>query len=155
MERLAQQLSEHMLLSALQKYAPLGQWKRIRFSSRPIRRAKHFRRSRQCFLEERNVLLSIDGVTQKKERPAQQLSEHMLLNTAKISRGLSVKAISVIIWIEQTLIVYSNIFFYQTYTVYNFLRRMVCAALYPGAPVTPPPGWAPDPHRKRFLTGIW
>ena len=23
------------------------------------------------------------------------------------------------------------------------------------APVTPPPGWAPEPQRKRFLTGIW
>src|SRR5690606_40432841 len=24
-----------------------------------------------------------------------------------------------------------------------------CAALYPGAPVTPPPGWVPEPHRYR------
>src|SRR5690606_1701958 len=24
-----------------------------------------------------------------------------------------------------------------------------CAALWPGAPVTPPPGWVPEPHRYR------
>jgi hypothetical protein len=28
------------------------------------------------------------------------------------------------------------------------------AALCPGAPVTPPPGWAPDPHRYRFWIGV-
>lgn len=25
--------------------------------------------------------------------------------------------------------------------------RIALAALWPGAPVTPPPGWAPEPHR--------
>src|SRR5688572_27487358 len=24
---------------------------------------------------------------------------------------------------------------------------MILAALWPGAPITPPPGWAPEPHR--------
>ena len=28
------------------------------------------------------------------------------------------------------------------------------AALYPGAPITPPPGCAPDPHKYRPRTGV-
>ena len=32
--------------------------------------------------------------------------------------------------------------------------RISRAALYPGAPITPPPGCAPDPHRYRPRTGV-
>src|SRR5258706_11623444 len=32
--------------------------------------------------------------------------------------------------------------------------RISRAALYPGAPMTPPPGCAPDPHRYRPGTGV-
>jgi len=30
----------------------------------------------------------------------------------------------------------------------------VCAAMYPGAPVTPPPGWAPLPHSRSLFMGV-
>ena len=29
-----------------------------------------------------------------------------------------------------------------------------CAAMYPGAPVTPPPGWAPLPHSRSLFMGV-
>src|SRR5207245_8085745 len=32
--------------------------------------------------------------------------------------------------------------------------RTAWAALWPAAPITPPPGWAPAPHRYRPLTGM-
>src|SRR5207302_448197 len=32
-------------------------------------------------------------------------------------------------------------------------RRISRAALWPGAPVTPPPGWAPEPNRYNPRTG--
>ena len=31
---------------------------------------------------------------------------------------------------------------------------VLLAAILPGAPMTPPPGWAPDPQSSRFLTGV-
>ena len=62
---------------------PLGQWKRIKLSSEPTRRAKQFRRSRQCFLGEQKVLCGADGVGQISKRVAQQLSENMQLKTIK------------------------------------------------------------------------
>ena len=80
LERPAQQHSKHMLLNALLQKEARGQWKRSRPSSEPTRRAKHFRRSRQCSQEEQKSLWAQDGVSQKVEGTAQQLSENMRLN---------------------------------------------------------------------------
>ena len=80
LERPAQQHSKHMLLNALLQKEARGQWKRSRPPSEPTRRAKHFRRSRQCSQEEQKSLWAQDGVSQKVEGTAQQLSENMRLN---------------------------------------------------------------------------
>ncbi len=32
--------------------------------------------------------------------------------------------------------------------------RTAAAASCPGAPMIPPPGWAPEPHIQRFLIGV-
>jgi len=36
----------------------------------------------------------------------------------------------------------------------HYPRRISRAALYPGAPITPPPGCAPDPHNHSPSTGV-
>ena len=34
------------------------------------------------------------------------------------------------------------------------ISAVFLAAILPGAPITPPPGWVPDPHSSRLLTGV-
>ena len=44
-----------------------------------------------------------------------------------------------------------------SWLIFGYVRtfKIWRAAFCPGPPVTPPPGWVPDPHRNRPGIGVW